>query len=342
MKKNLILLLSFLVIAVLIAGCGGTKSPQGGGKDTILIKLGHDLPEDTPQHVAAVKFKEEVEKKTNGRVKVQIFSSNQLGSDRETTEMLQVGSVQAALIPTAKLSLFAPALQIPDLPFLFPSREVCYKFLDSEVGDELLAGLKEKGLVGVAFWESGFKQFTANKEIRTPDGFKGLKIRTMESPIIIEQYKALGANPVPINFSETYNALQQKVVDGQENPLVSIVNMRFYEVQTNVMISNHGYLGYAFLYSKRWFDTLPADIQSVLVAEAKAVADFQRKETVRREEAFIKRIQAHGTKVTVLTSDEIARFAEATRPVHKVFESQIGKDLMAKTYKKIDELSKQK
>ncbi len=306
-----------------------------------VIKIGHDLSEDTPQHAGCLKFKEIVEKKTNGAVTVQIFPSNQLGSDRETTEFLQTGSVQAALIPTAKLSLFAPALQLPDLPFFFPSREITYKFLDSEVGDELLAQLAKKGIRGAAFWESGFKQFTANKELKSPDDFKGLKFRTMESPILIEQFKALGANPVPIDFGETYNALQQKVVDGQENPLVSIVRMRFYEVQTNTVISNHGYLPYGFLFSKRWLDKQPVDVQKILLQTAKEVAAFQREETVRREKAFIETIEKSGCKVTYLTPEQKKAFADATRPVHQKFEASIGKELMAKAYKKISELQKQ-
>ncbi len=328
------LLTAFFVLAVTLSATSVLAAPA-------VIKIGHDLSEDTPQHHGCLKFKEIVEKKTNGAVSVQIFPSNQLGNDRETTEFLQVGSVQAALIPTAKLSLFAPALQLPDLPFFFPSREVTYKFLDSEVGDELLAQLEKKGIRGVAFWESGFKQFTANKELKSPDDFKGMKFRTMESPILIEQFKALGANPVPIDFGETYNALQQKVVDGQENPLVSIVRMRFYEVQTNTVISNHGYLPYGFLFSKRWLEKQPADVQKILVAAAKEVAAFQREETVRREKSFIETIEKAGCKVTYLTPEQKKAFADATRPVHQKFEAAIGKELMAKAYKKIAELQKQ-
>ncbi len=308
----------------------------------IEIKLSHDLSEDTPQHLASEKFRDLIKERTGGKYEVNIFPSNQLGSDREVTEFLQFGSVQAALIPTAKLSMFAQTLQLPDLPFFFPNREITYKFLDSEVGMELLEGLKSKDMVGAAFWESGFKHFTSNKEIHKPEDFKGLKFRTMESPILIEQFKSLGANPVPIDFGETYNALQQKVVDGQENPLISIVRMRFYEVQKNAIISGHGYLGYAFLYSKPWFDQQPADMQKILLDTAREVATFQREETVRREKELIKTMEEAGTKVTYLTPEELEIFAKATRPVHKKFESAIGKELLEKAYKKIEELKNEK
>lgn len=313
----------------------------GAASAATAVKIGHDLSEDTPQHLGCLKWKELVEERTGGKYKVNIFPSNQLGDDRETAEMLQVGSVQAALIPTAKLSLFAPALQLPDLPFFFPSREICYKFLDSEVGMELLGQLSSKGMVGVSFWESGFKQFTANKELKTPEDFKGLKFRTMESKIIIEQFKALGANPVPISFGETYNALQQGTVDGQENPLVSITRMRFYEVQKHMLISNHGYLPYGFLLSKRWLERQPKDMQKILIDSAREVAAYQRQETVDREKGYIETIEKAGCKVSYLSSEEAKKFAEATRPVHKQFESVIGVELMAKAYKKIEELQNQ-
>ena len=307
----------------------------------ITIKIGHDLSEDTPQHLGSLKWKELVEQRTGGKYKVEIFPSNQLGDDRETAEMLQVGSVQAALIPTAKLSLFAPALQLPDLPFFFPTREVCYKFLDSEVGMEILGQLDKKGMVGVSFWESGFKQFTSNKEMKSPEDFKGQKFRTMESKIIIEQFKALGANPVPISFGETYNALQQGTVDGQENPLVSITRMRFYEVQKHMLVSNHGYLAYGFLLSKRWLNKQPEDMRKIMIDAAREVASFQREETVRREKGFIETIEKAGCKVAFITPEQTKIFADATRSVHKEFEESIGKELMAKAYKKIKELQKQ-
>ncbi|MDR1534462.1 MAG: TRAP transporter substrate-binding protein [Planctomycetota bacterium] len=306
------------------------------------VKISHDLSEDTPQHLGCVKWKDLVERRTAGKYKIDIFPSNQLGDDREVAEMLQVGTVQAALIPTAKLSLFAPALQIPDLPFFFPTREICYELLDSEVGAEILDRLSSKGMIGVSFWESGFKQFTANKELRRPEDFKGLKFRTMESKIIIGQFKALGANPVPISFGETYNALQQGTVDGQENPLVSITRMRFYEVQKHMLVSNHAYLAYGFLFSKRWLERQPLDMRKILIDSAREVAAFQREETVRREQGFIDTIAKAGCKVSYLTPEDAKLFAEATRPVHKEFEDSIGKELLTKAYNKIEELQKQR
>ena len=139
-----------------------------------VIQLSHDLPEGTPQHLGSLRFKELVEKKSDGALMVEIFPKGQMGSDIETVELLQIGALQASLVPTAKLSEFAPALQVVDLPFLFPSKDVCYCVLDSDVGDKLLADLEAVGIQGVAFWESGFKQLTANKPIRAPEDYQGM------------------------------------------------------------------------------------------------------------------------------------------------------------------------
>jgi C4-dicarboxylate-binding protein DctP len=303
----------------------------------VTIQLSHDLPEDTPQHMGSLKFKEVVESKSGGEITVEVFPAGQLGSDIETVELMQIGSIQASLVPTAKLSGFDPTLQIADLPFLFPSKEACYCVLDSEVGDKLLAGLENIGLKGVAFWESGFKQLTANESIRSPEDYEGLKIRVMESPILIEQFKAMGANAIPINFSEVYNALQQGVVDGQENPLVSITKMRFYEVQKYMTLSYHGYLGYAFLFSKSFWDGLTPEQQALLKEAAVETAQYERSVTAELEDGFIKTIEESGTEIIRLTDEERRAFEEATRSVHEKFADSIGRDVLDMVYAKIKE-----
>jgi tripartite ATP-independent transporter DctP family solute receptor len=301
-----------------------------------VIKFHHDLPEDSAQHLAAEKFKEAVEKRSNGDLKIQIFPNNALGDDVEAAQQMQFGALQAAIIPTAKLSNFVPAMQIADLPFLFPSPKVAHAVLDGEAGNKLLATLDKAGLKGVTFWESGFKQFTCNRPINQPADFKGRKVRVMESPIIMEQFRAVGANPVPIAFGETYNALQQGVVDCQENPLVSITKMKFYEVQSDVVISNHAYLAYAFVFSKRWFDKQSKENQKILVDAAREATPFQREETARREAGYIATIKQSGTKVSSLKPEQLAEFQKATRPVHTKFADKIGKDLLNTFYSQVD------
>ena len=253
---------------------------------------------------------------------------------------MQSGAIQASLVPTAKLSGFDPSLQLIDLPFLFPNREITHKVLDSDLSNDLFKPLENIGLKGLAFWESGFKQITANKEIRKPEDFKGLKVRVMESPLLIEQYRTLGANPVPIDFAEVYNALQQGVVDGQENPLVSITKMRFYEVQSHMMMTNHGYLGYALLFSKAFWDKLSPGHQEIISKAALEAAQLERQEVANREDGYIKIIEDSGTIVVRFTEEELKEFAKAMKPVHEKFADIIGRDLLQKAYDMIEELQK--
>ncbi len=323
--------LAAVILALSLTACA-PKTAQ-----VYKIKFGHDMLEASAQHIGASKFKELVEAASKGRIEVTIFPNSTLGTGIETAEMLQTGSVQAALIPTAKLSGFYAPIQIIDLPFLFPSREALYGTLDSaEFKKAVFEPMEELGFKGINFWESGFKQFTANKDLKSPADFVGQKFRVMESPLIIAQFNTLGANPVPIDFGETYNALQQKVVDGEENPLVSIKNMKFYEVQTHVVISNHAYLGYAFLFSNKFWKTLPKDLQTIVLDAADKAAQLERQTTIDSEAGYIKIIQDYGTTVSVLTADEIAVFAQAMKPVHEQFRSVIGSDLLNKTYQIID------
>jgi len=304
------------------------------------MKFGHDMPEDSAQHVAALKYADLVKERTKGRVEIRVFPAQQLGTDPEMVQQAQMGTLEIVLPPTAKISGFAPALQLADLPFLFPNKEICYQVLDGPVGDKLLAMLDGKGLKGVSFWESGFKQMTANKPIKKPEDFAGMKVRVMESPILIAQYKQVKANPIPIDFAETYNALQQGVVEAQENPLVSIVNMKFYEVQKYTMLSNHGFLGYAFLFSKKVYDGLPADIQQTLRDTARELASFERQDTARREGGYIERIKKGGSQVIEFSPQERQAFEKAFLPVHKQFEKVVGEELLKEAYTHIDKLRK--
>lgn len=300
-----------------------------------VMKFHHDLPEDSAQHAAAVKFKKAVESRSKGEITVKLFPSNALGNDVEATQQMQLGAIQGGIIPTAKLSNFVKSMQLIDLPFLFPSPKIAHKVLDGIAGKNLLATLDKVGLKGLTFWESGFKQFTCNNPVKSPADFKGRKVRVMQSPIIMEQFKALGANPVPIAFTETYSALQQKVVDCQENPLVSITKMKFYEVQSNVVISNHAYLAYAFVVSKRWFDKLSDANKKIVSNAAREFTAFERADTARREAGYLKTIKASGTKISRLTSAELAKFQAATRSVHDKFASDIGRDLLNVFYQEI-------
>lgn len=303
-----------------------------------VIKFHHDLPEASAQHKGAEKFKDLVEARSDGAFAVEIYANNALGDDVEVAQQMQFGAVQAAPIPTAKLANFNPALQLIDLPFLFPSVEATYEVLDSPtVGGVILDKLAESGFVGAGFWESGFKQLTCNHPVTSPEDYKDRRVRVMESPLLIAQFETLGATAIPIAFSEVYSALQQGVVECQENPLVSINSMKFYEVQDYMMISNHGYLGTAFIFSKVWFDALPADQQDMLIAAARDAGDYQREVSQTETAALLEEIRAAGTtEILDMTPEQLQEFADAMKPVHEMFADRIGRDLLETTYAEIE------
>jgi len=327
MRKVSIILL-VLVVCLLVTNplfAGGDKE-QGVAKKFVM-KLGHDQMVDTPHHVAAVRFKQLVEERTGGNVTVNIFPAQQLGSAREMNEGMQIGTIEAVCLPTATFSGFDLAVGITDLPFLFPNPEIAYEVLDGPVGDKLLKRLEKVNIIGGAYWTSGFKQFTGNFKITSPADYIGKKIRVMSHPVLIAQYEAMGASAIPIDFLELYNALQQKAVDGQENPLATIVNMRFYEVQNYMTISNHGMLGYILAFSKTWMDTLPVEYRKIIIDAAKEVAAFERTELHKLEESkYLPVIKNSGTQITTLTEAQRKVFEDITRPVYQKLSMQLDSE----------------
>ena len=299
-----------------------------------VLKFGHDYMPDSPHNHAALEFKEIVEKRTDGNIKVEVYPAQQLGKGREMIEGMQLGIVQGVALPSSNFAGFDMRISIPDLPFLFSSPEKCHEILDGDLGSELLDVLKNHKMIGAAWWESGFKCFTANFPIRHPDDFIGEKIRVMPSPILLAQFEAYGASGIPIDFHELYNALQQGVVDGEENPITTIYNMKFYEVQDYITLSNHGFLGYIVAFSKDWMDKLPEEYQNIILNAAREVAPIQRAEVAKlAEEKYLPEIIAFGTKIIELTEDQRGAFQDKATPVYEVMKDMLdedGKELLKK------------
>ena len=202
---GLVLLVFIIALLILFQEKKGKKPIVKIEKQGITynLKFGHDMPTNSAQHIAALKYAERVEQKTKGQVHIRVYPNQELGTDQEMIETTRRGELDIILPPTGKLGALVPEFQLIDLPFLFSSREEAYPILDGEPGKHILELLEPKGLIGFTFWESGFKHFTSNKEIRTPEDFKGLNIRVMKSRLIMEQFKAFGANPIPIDFRQT-------------------------------------------------------------------------------------------------------------------------------------------
>jgi tripartite ATP-independent transporter DctP family solute receptor len=296
-----------------------------------ILRLGLNIAAGSALHEAAVRFSDLVGERSGGKLKVTVHPDQQLGNDDQMLEMTRDGRLDLVLTPTAKLSSAIPAMQYADLPFYFSGREELYAMLDGEPGQMLLSKMSSIDLVGLTFWENGFKQFTSNTPIHSPQDFAKLRIRTMKSRLIADQFETLGAQAIPIDFHATYQALADGAVDGQENPLVAIVGMRFHEVQKHLTLSNHAYLGYAFSVSKRVFETLSPDMRDVIQRAARELTVWEREETARREAKFIETIHAAGVEVYTLSPEERRRFSTALAPIADKFGFEVGYDLLAKT-----------
>ncbi len=297
----------------------------------IYLRFGHNTPIDSALHQAALRYAKLIHEKSGGEVRIDVFPAQQLGNDHQMVEMARNGKLDILLTPTAKMSVAVPSMQYADLPFYFPSREDLYAMLDGEPGQILLNKLRSIGLIGVTFWENGFKHFTGNKPLVKPEDFEGTKIRVMKSRIIMEQFKSFGAEPLPIDFHATKKALKDGIVEGQENPLIAIVSMGFHKVQSHLILSEHAYLGYVFSISEKSFDTLPLRVRTLLVETAKEVTPWERNETKTREAKLLEQIQSEGVTIHRLTPKQRQAFAQKTAHIAKQFEPLIGTDLISKT-----------
>ena len=311
------------IVRTLLLAAGGLALATGVAAQTA-IKIGHDQPEKSTHHQAILKWKQAVEARTKGAYEIQSFPAMTLGSGVQMVEQLQAGAIQAVALPSAWIAPIVPDIQVLDLPFLFPSRAVLYKVVDGPVGAEILKPLNKANLQGIAFWESGFKQFTGNFPIREPKDYQGHKIRTMPAPVIMEQFKAFGASPVAIDFKELYNALQQKVVDGQENPIATIALMRFFEVQKYLTLSDHGFIAYIFVMNKSFLDSQPADMRKILVEEARAAGRFQRDIIAKSEAGHLETFRKAGVEIIKLSDEQRAMFQKASGRVYDWYAKKKG------------------
>jgi C4-dicarboxylate-binding protein DctP len=296
----------------------------------IVIKFSHVVAPATPKGKAADKFKELAEKYTGGKVTVEVYPNSQLYKDKEELEALQLGAVQMLAPSLAKFGpLGVRDYEAFDLPFIFPDKAALRKVLDGDIGRQLFAKVEEKGIKGLAYWDNGFKIMSANSPLKVPDDFLGLKLRIQSSKVLEAQMKALGAVPQVMAFSEVYQALQTGVVDGTENPPSNMYTQKMHEVQKHATLSYHGYLGYAVIVNKKFWDDIPADVREQLdkaLAEASAFAnDIAQAENDKALEAM----KASGkTEFHELTADERAAWVAALKPVYEEVAGRVGPDLI--------------
>jgi C4-dicarboxylate-binding protein DctP len=295
----------------------------------IVIKYSHVVADQTPKGLAALKFKELAEKALPGKVEVQVFPNSQLFGDGKEMEALLLGDVQIIAPSLAKFGKYTKKLQIFDLPFLFDDIDAVDRFQDGPMGQALLNSMSKKGIKGLGYLHNGMKQLSANKPLRMPADAKGLKFRIQSSDVLEAQFKAVGANPQKLAFAEVYQALQTGVVDGCENPWSNIYTKKFYEVQSDIMESNHGVLDYMVITNAGWWDKLPADVRAAL--NKAMVESIKYGNKVAFDEAAnyrAKVVEAKKANVLPMSKAELKAWREAMKPVWKQFEKDIGKDLL--------------
>lgn len=309
--------------------------PAANAADPILIKFSHVVANDTPKGKAADRFKQLAEKYTGGRVKVEVYPNSQLYKDREELEALQRGAVQM-LAPS--VSKFGPLgvreFELFDLPYLFPNRDTVDRVTDGEIGRSLFARLEPRGIKGLAYWDNGFKQFSANKPLREPRDFRGLKLRIQSSKVLEAMVRQLGALPQVMAFSEVYSALQQRVVDGTENPLSNLYTQKMHEVQSHLTISNHGYLVYAVVVNRKFWEGLPADVRTQLEKAMQETTRYERDIANKENDDALAAVRASGkTEIHQLTDAQRKAWRDALLPVHRKFEKMVGSENLQAIYR---------
>ncbi|HJW53617.1 MAG TPA: TRAP transporter substrate-binding protein [Burkholderiaceae bacterium] len=304
----------------------------------IVIKFSHVVAVDTPKGKAADHFKKLAEERTKGRVKVEVYPNSSLFKDGEEMEALQLGSVQMLAPSLAKFGpLGAREFEVFDLPYIFDDYDDLHKVTQGPVGAALFKKLEPKGITGLAYWDNGFKVMSANKAIRNVADYKGLKMRIQSSKVLGDEMKALSSIPQVMAFSEVYQALQTGVVDGTENPPSNFYTQKMQEVQKYLAVTNHGYLGYAVIANKKFWDGLPADVRTTLEGAMKDSTKFANDIAKKENEDALEAVRKTGkTEILTLTPDQKAAMKKALIVVHKDNESRIGKEIIADVYKATD------
>jgi C4-dicarboxylate-binding protein DctP len=318
-------------ITVLAAALSFNAFGQAPAAGPIVIKFSHVVTVDTPKGQAAEQFKLAAEKYTKGRVRVEVYANSSLYKDKEELEALQAGTVQMLAPSLGKFGPFGVTeFELFEMPYLFPTKQALNNVTEGPIGKSLLAKLEPKGLIGLAYWDNGFKVMSANKPLHVPADYKGLKLRAQSASKVIDaQMRALGATPVVTNFADTYPGMKSGAIDGADNPPSNMYSQKMHEVQKHVTLTNHSYLGYAVVVNKKFWDGLPPDIRTELERALREATMYEKMMSQVDNDRSIDAMRQSGkTTIYTPTAAEDAAFRKALAPVQPQMESRIGKDLL--------------
>lgn len=316
-RKGVVLAVSLCLLLV-----GASMSVAS---DVLLLRIGHVVTEEGGEHHGALKFAELLEKKSEGKIKLQIFPNGQVGQNREMVESLQAGALDLALPAIPALGGFTTATKIFDLLYLFDNREQAEKVLDGPIGQEVAASVENVGIKIISWWTQGFREMTANREIRRPSDLKGIKIRVMENPQHIEAWNMLGASAIPMAFSEVLTSLQQGVLDAQENPYQNIVHSGFHTVQKYIIETGHLYGPLPVVFSKVNWEKLTPEQQKIILEAAEETKGWQREKQEEINVELKKQVEETGEcTIVTLTPEEKAEFRKALNPLYKKYAPELN------------------
>jgi len=321
-----------LLTAICALGLVASNAPA---QQPIVIKFSHVVAVNTPKGKGADYFKKLAEERTKGRVRVEVYPNSSLFKDGEEMEALQLGSVQMLAPSVSKFGpLGAREFEVFDLPYMFDSYDELHKVCEGPVGKLLFKKLESKGITGLAYWDNGFKDMSANKTLRKPEDMKGLKMRIQSSKVLDSEMRALGALPQVMAFSEVYQAMQTGVVDGSENPPSNFYTQKMHEEQKDLTLTDHGVIEYAVIVNKKFWDGLPADIRTTLEGAMKDATKYANDIAKKENDDALAAVKASGkTEVITLTPQEKDAWKRALLVVHKENESRIGKEIIETVYK---------
>jgi tripartite ATP-independent transporter DctP family solute receptor len=334
MKRSITILSVIVLTITVFAACGKKQESaqkSGSAQKTMVLKLGHIANLEQPYHIAAEKFARDVFERTNGAIEIQVFPNSQLGGQRELLEGIQLGAIDIVFTSSAVLGNFIPTAQVIDLPFIFRDSEHVYHAVDGPLAKEIYAGDEKLGMKIISTWENGFRNVGNNvRSVHVPGDMKAIKIRVLESQLYIDMFELLGAIPTPMAMSEVFTALQQKTIDGIENPMIQIYASKYYEVLKYLTLTEHTYSPQIVVFSLDTWNQISPENQKIILESATECRDYNRSLTAEKTKEYLEKMKEQGVEIVELSPEQKDVFKTMMLPVWEPYYKIVGKELVDK------------